>query len=560
MFRPRHLPCRSGRLVPSALALAAVLAASPVTPALAASAPAAQPAAGPTATPTTAPTATPHLDAIEQTLRQVSPGLEGQVWQRSSGNSLDASATDPAGWLLQTPGCWGDPTCADRTGTDRLLAKMTENISNATRTVDISTLAPFPNGGFEDAIVTGLKASAAAGHRLQVRILVGAAPLYNISALPSSYRDELVGRLGPAADSVTLTVASMTTSKTSFSWNHSKLLVVDGRSVITGGINDWKDDYLDTAHPVSDVDLALTGPAASSAGAYLDTLWTWTCRHTGVFSAAWFASSNGAACTPQLEQEQNPAPAAPTGDVPVIAVGGLGVGIESADPTSTYQPAPATASDTACGPIALHDNTNGDRDYLTVNPEESALRALVAGAGSHIEISQQDVNGACPPLPRYDVRLYDLLAAKLAAGVKVRIVVSDPANRGLVGSAGYSNMKSLTEISKTLVDRLATITGDASRAKTAMCQNLQLASFRAAPDAKWADGHAYPLHTKVVSVDSSTFYIGSKNLYPAWLQDFGYLVESPAGAAQLDANLLTPEWQYSRATATVDYAQGTCPA
>ncbi|MFJ5553294.1 phospholipase [Streptomyces sp. NPDC093225] len=499
--------------------------------------------------------ATPHLDAVEQVLRQVSPGLEGQIWERTAGNRLDSSAPDGADWLLQTPGCWGDASCTDRPGSRRLLAKMTENIAQATRTVDISTLAPFPNGAFQDAIVAGLKASAAKGNKLTVRVLVGAAPLYHANVVPSKYRDELVAKLGPAAANVTLNVASMTTSKTAFSWNHSKLLVVDGRSAITGGINDWKDDYLDTAHPVADVDLALTGPAAGSASRYLDALWAWTCQNKSNPLTVWFASSNGAGCLPTL----NAAPAAPAaeGDVPVIAVGGLGVGIKSSDPASRFAPVLPTAPDTKCT-VGLHDNTNADRDYDTVNPEESALRALVASASRHVEISQQDVNATCPPLPRYDIRLYDTLAAKLAAGVKVRIVVSDPANRGAVGSGGYSQIKSLSEISDALRGRLALVTGDQATARTAMCSNLQLATFRSSDAPTWADGHPYAQHHKLVSVDDSAFYIGSKNLYPSWLQDFGYVVESPKAAAQVGTDLLAPQWKYSRATATYDYERGVC--
>ncbi|MFE6844027.1 phospholipase D-like domain-containing protein [Streptomyces sp. NPDC057686] len=509
-------------------------------------------------------TPAPHLDAVEQTLRQVSPGLEGRVWERTAGNTLDASTPGGADWLLQTPGCWGDDTCTARPGTERLLSKMTENISEATQTVDISTLAPLPDGAFQDAVVAGLKSAAARGNKLKVRVLVGAAPLYHLNVMPSKYRDELVARLGADARTIDLNVASMTTSKTAFSWNHSKLLVVDGRSVITGGINSWKGDYLETAHPVADVDLALHGPAAASAGRYLDELWSWTCRNKGNIASVWFASSNGAGCMPTLAR--NAAPAAPAatppaspGSVPAVAVGGLGVGIKGNDPSSAFRPTLPSASDTKCT-VGLHDNTNADRDYDTVNPEESALRTLISSASRHIEISQQDVNATCPPLPRYDIRLYDALAARMAAGVKVRIVVSDPANRGAVGSGGYSQIKSLSEISDTLQGRLALLTGDQGTAKAAMCSNLQLATFRSAQSPRWADGHPYAQHHKVVSVDGSAFYIGSKNLYPSWLQDFGYVVESPMAAGQLDARLLAPQWQYSSATATVDHERGICPA
>ncbi|MFI0923753.1 hypothetical protein ACH4TP_07475 [Streptomyces sp. NPDC021012] len=75
-----------------------------------------------------------------------------------------------------------------------------------------------------------------------------------------------------------------------------------------------------------------------------------------------------------------------------------------------------------------------------------------------------------------------------------------------------------------------------------------------------AYGKPYAQHHKLVSVDDSAFSIGSKNLYPSWLQDFGYVIESPAAARQLAHGLLAPQWKYSQATATAtyDYTRGVC--
>ncbi|MDF3300217.1 hypothetical protein [Streptomyces tropicalis] len=110
-----------------------------------------------------------------------------------------------------------------------------------------------------------------------------------------------------------------------------------------------------------------------------------------------------------------------------------------------------------------------------------------------------------------------------------------------------------------LRDRLERSTGDPAQARSALCANLQPASNRSSGRPMWADGKPYAQHHKLVSVDGSAFYLGSKNLYPARLQDFGYVVESPAAAGQLKSAPPAPQWTYSQTTATYDYARGICP-
>ncbi len=50
-------------------------------------------------------------------------------------------------------------------------------------------------------------------------------------------------------------------------------------------------------------------------------------------------------------------------------------------------------------------------------------------------------------------------------------------------------------------------------------------------------------------VDDRYFYLGSDNLYPVDLQEFGYIVDDRAAAATLLRDYWNPLWHWSRAAA-----------
>lgn len=530
---------------------------------------------------------TPYLDAVATELRRVSPGLEGSVWERTSGNRLDSSADDPASWILQVPGCWGPaaeacPPGVTKPGIAKFLAKVQAVISAAERTVDItgfgvpnvvgSPAQPFPDGHFAAAIGAGLKAAARAAaqskRRLKVRVLTGVV-VFDITASPWAFRDRLKEMIGEHFHAVDLNVASMTTRGIS-SYNHTKLVVVDGESAIHGGIN-WMTNYYiedgptlskgygDVA-PVTDLDIALRGPAATSAGKFLDELWTWTRENAAttrrdIGRGAWLATNNDRVeeCMPILYAKAQP-PA--RGRLDVIAVGSLGVGIKKNDPRSRYQPPRAEMLDqAACG---ANNETNTDRDFMTVNPDANALQALIASAEDRIVLSQQDITGySYRPLnhARFDVRLLDILAAKMTVGdpVKVRIVLSNP------GRPDYSNIDDLNEAVMALFLRVRLRTPSDEYAYRAMNRNLQLAPFRLSDRPTWPDNHKYRLHTKVVSVDDKVFYIGSRNTYPDTTQDHGFIIEDATAARQLNTEFLDKQWEYSKKAAIYDWERDIHP-
>ena len=113
------------------------------------------------------------------------------------------------------------------------------------------------------AIVDGLRRSTDSGHRPTVRWLAGTPFLYSYTgAGPDEVRADLVDRLGPVGGELDISVATMTTDLQS--WNHAKIVAVDGRRAIVGGHNQWAASYL-TSTPVSDVSMRVMGCAARAA-------------------------------------------------------------------------------------------------------------------------------------------------------------------------------------------------------------------------------------------------------------------------------------------------------
>jgi phosphatidylserine/phosphatidylglycerophosphate/cardiolipin synthase-like enzyme len=56
------------------------------------------------------------------------------------------------------------------------------------------------------------------------------------------------------------------------SWNHAKILAVNGKTAMTGGGNYWH-EYGDNQHLVNDIQARVTGDAAISAHTYCDYFW-----------------------------------------------------------------------------------------------------------------------------------------------------------------------------------------------------------------------------------------------------------------------------------------------
>jgi phosphatidylserine/phosphatidylglycerophosphate/cardiolipin synthase-like enzyme len=504
----------------------------------------------------TALPATPHIDAVSHALDERNPGTQGKVWWMSRRNTL------PANWLLQTPNCWGQTTCGQGLppGAAPILSRMTQMIAGARRSVDITGLWPPPDGRFRDAIVDGLRQAVAAGRKPTVRVIVGTPPFQFEEGAFRRWFDSLVRDVG--ADLPVQAAAASTYRQyvppVATSWNHSKIIDVDGRKAMVGGMNYWTADYLQVADPVNDLTMTVDGPAAADVSEFADLLWKWTCENRGNSTYVAFMKRNiDSGCVTNADT----LPADDSGDVPILTLGRLGNGIDvpgQAGRRSPPIPDPPVKG-SACNVFQRQvSDTNTDREYEYRNPGETGLRALIRSADKSVFLSQQDLLSCVYDVEAlFDERVFAALGDKVGKGVPITIVLSDDGARS--AGAAYSNGKTIKQVAATLTKVVdAQQGGGYARARKLVCDDVGLAGIESVQAKTWANGSPFANHAKLVSVDNDAFYIGSENLYPARLQELGLVVEDPSASDTLKTSYLDPLWRESRGGALIDPARGRC--
>jgi hypothetical protein len=189
-------------------------------------------------------------------------------------------------------------------------------------------------------------------------------------------------------------------------------------------------------------------------------------------------------------------------------------------------------------------------------------RDLIFGAARHeILVAQQDVAfvqpGEIEPLyPELTLKAW--AEFMLAGRGDVFLVLSNAGAKGRSG-AGYSNGVPLEAVA----EKMLTV----AQAHSALpppalidllCRRFHLAPFRFGPDAAWPSGDPIGNHGKFWMVDHRYFYIGSDNLYPVDLQEFGYIVDDRVAAAELRRSYWDPLWRWSRASAISGKGAPSC--
>jgi phosphatidylserine/phosphatidylglycerophosphate/cardiolipin synthase-like enzyme len=406
-------------------------------------------------------------------------------------------------------------------------------VVSAQQQADITTLSQgsgAPDGRFLRALRNAVTYLAHTGRTVNVRLLVG----HYISMWTDARG--LVEAIAAdaknvAGNKVSVFVAGMLSSYYPMSMNHSKIVAADGVEALVGGQNQYNDDYL-SINPAFDLTLRVRGPAAYSAHAFAQRLWTYVCSWNpsySVYSASYIPGSGfGKRCSTAFPVTRTGGP----GATAVFPVGRLGTGI-----------APS-----------------GDNP----NQSEAAILGMLQAAQHTIRIAQQDIaygTGGYWDKEVYNDRDYtnynhaymNALADRLIAGLDVYVVFSNfGAKTGVTQAGHYYNgyrPATIAQGFKWFVSRRpGAPTGAALNAL--LCEHLHLSTFRFGPNDTWFDGVTPPgTHAKTISVDEQAFYVGSHNFYPMDLQEYGLIVDDPVLTQRYLTEYWDNLWNYSKRVA-----------
>lgn len=320
------------------------------------------------------------------------------------------------------------------------------------------------------------------------------------------------------------------------SWNHAKIIAVDGRTAIVGGHNLWTYDYLTTSYPVHDLSMRLRGPAAQDAHKLASRLWTFVCNNPETLATSRKAHLGaGESPQPGCQPKVDLLPPIQAGHTPVLAVGNLGL----------------------WNVLAYFNDAAQASVY--------ARSFLMDRATTSIKISQQEIATRVPPEDPKGTIVYPTffmrsLGAALVRNVDVYIVLGGDAEGQYSGYSHGIPIKDVGEAIRKEVQKQPNAPTGKARTEL-LCKRLHLANLRFSKDKRWIgpDNESWVRnHAKMWMIDDHVFYIGADNVYPAALQEFGYIVGGKDETSVVLDQYWNPLWTYSKETAVSGSHQSSC--
>lgn len=494
------------------------------------------------------------LVSVLTVLRQSNAQLEGSTYQYTTANTL------PVNWIIQSAP--NDQSCALLKNITNTFDTYVKQAQNEAHYIDILQLGDDrANDEFQmDMIKSIVNFANTAQKDIVIRYLEGNPAskgankdkyYYFFSELMNAYTGN---------SNVTVYAATfdypwfdVINGITPGSWNHAKIIAVDGKVSIVGGQNYWN-DYLAPKHiPPHDLSIIVNGAVAASAHQFANYLWAYVASPDTQYTTHRTVKLGSTLVTQNLPPAFSSAnfPGTTTGNIPILAVGNLGIwgyeeslslGLEFADaervhPKNTSQTNMNAKNVLLRYPFASYDFSESKAKQASITARHLLLNAVKTNG--HIRISQQKIadtdltsktNYVLWPGDFTDA-LVNVMVSKNA---KVDILVSNDDG----GAGGYGDDMGGLALEGVIIDLIAKKTGDINRAKALA---KQLLTVKQTPGYNEGISPTYN-HAKVWIVDDSVFYVGSDNIYPGYLQEYGYVIGDQTTCSQFITNYWNKIW------------------
>eukprot|EP00588_Corethron_pennatum_P008841 CAMPEP_0194274128 /NCGR_PEP_ID=MMETSP0169-20130528/7286_1 /TAXON_ID=218684 /ORGANISM="Corethron pennatum, Strain L29A3" /LENGTH=1429 /DNA_ID=CAMNT_0039017245 /DNA_START=34 /DNA_END=4320 /DNA_ORIENTATION=- len=199
-----------------------------------------------------------------------------EFFQRGICQSVSATKTKQSG-----DGSFAEKLCVGHS--DFLYDRMYELIIQATEFVDVTSLdSPNTIGYFGDETKqfgamfrNAISYLHSTGRAVTIKFMFGS--IFSLNENPKKILEELTEGLD--LKNTNLRIWAGTYRSGSTSWNHGKIIAVDGKKLFTGGSNFYPDHYL-REDPVFDVNIIVSNGPAVGAHKYSAKLWTPLCEWT----------------------------------------------------------------------------------------------------------------------------------------------------------------------------------------------------------------------------------------------------------------------------------------
>jgi hypothetical protein len=469
------------------------------------------------------------------------PGL----WDKGPSSAYDLLSHRNAGGPFPIPAC------------NELLSQISFLIGSGRAFVDITLLwdprpgtPTMPSGDFQQALSSGIWGFDGSYNdpNKVIRILVGL-PTPSI-ALDRDLEDWLRATVEMNGHKVSDLKCSIYLARAHDglnSFNHAKIIAVDGDRAIVGGHNLWPSAYLGPS-PVHDVSGLFQGEAAAGAHQFCNRLWTQTLGDTTVLRKGTITSVSRDAgrppnFTPRTDIDHH------YGTARMLGIGRLG-GMASTTSIGSNAGVSARLMALCRAKYAIRmsqmslDFDFGDFDFYTCL---ALVKAMRAGVHVYLVASNEDTDGYEGHVRKTVQRLAYLYVCERLGIFKTRF--ENPARDDLAawlaasldppGNITCTRIPTKDEINTSLIE---------------LNERMSVARLYFSPGVDyWLAGGKNKImagnHAKVFIIDDTHFYVGSDNCYESGsvhgLQEYGYLIEDQSATAEFMTTYWDKLWKNS---------------